>query len=299
MLYYMSCDPNAFKKIDEIEEFSEADKQMLKNILSEELRGGKRRKRNQSKKNKKQNKKTRRHQKGGDRCDNLACLSLLGSILFIGYGIATCAYSGAYTNVLRFAFDGFSTAFNILFGVTAFARFNDPTKSLADRTVAAHAGQWDVLGKWNGIYGYSGRIVGYIKKLKTKGVSCRNIIPDPLFDFLKILCEVKNEKMSEEEAKKKITDLLQPIQDSKDVINIEGNSIIIKNMKPEQVIKINIELLSNLAVPQDQDLFQIPDPIPEPIPEPDEDYNRPTVGLRYRPVSPQSSPQTILGKKDD
>jgi hypothetical protein len=307
----MSCDPNAFNKIDEIEELNETDKQFLKDILQEELRGGKnkRRKRKLSKRNKKQNKKTRRQQKGGDACDNLACASLLGSIIFIGYGIAACAYSGSYVNVVHFALDGFSAAFNIIFGITAFSKYNavanDPTKLLGDRQAAAHAGQWDVLGRLNGIYGYAGRIVGYIKKLKTKGVSCRNIIPDPLFDFLKILCEVKNEKITEEEAKKQIADILQPIQDSRDIINIEGNSIIIKNMNPSQVIKINIELLSSLARPTQSNVNVISQDHDIPIEmsqEPEQvshDYSPPTTGLRHRIVSPNHSPQGSFGKKDD
>jgi hypothetical protein len=286
----MSCDPNSFRKIDEIKEIDGSDKEILKSILADELndaKGGKRRGKKLSKKYKNKNKKTRRKQKGGDMCDNLACISLLASILFIGYGISVCAYSQSYTTVLHFTFDGFQGALNILFGINAFTKYDAASKSgtVMEKQAAAHAGQWDIIGKMNGIYGYAGRITGYIRKLKTKGVSCRTVIPDPLFDFLKILCEVKNNKTSEAEAKIKITNLLQPIQDSENIINIEGNNIIIKNMKPEQVIKINIELLSSVVSPEP--VNKIPDQeILHPVEEPLSEYQVPkSEGLRHRTIS--------------
>lgn len=247
------CNPTALQhNIDEIQEFTPSDKAILKSILRKELtsgvKGGGRRGRKTRSRNPKKKSTMRRKQMGGDGCDVLACVSLLASIIFIGYGITTCVYSATYLEVLHFALDGFMGAFNIIFGITAINNYRaSQEKPANDRTAAAHAGQWDVVGKWNMIHMYSGKVMGYITKLRTKGISCKTVIPDPLYDFLKIMCEVKAETISKEDAKSQIRALLTPIQDTKDIVYIDGNEITIQNMQPDQVIKINIQAFTKNA----------------------------------------------------
>jgi len=244
------CNPRVLQdSIDEIQGFTSSEKAILKGILRKELtsgiKGGGRKTRNRNTKKKST---MRRMQKGGDRCDVLACASLLASIIFIGYGITTCVYSTTYLEVLHFALDGFAGAFNIIFGITAINNYRATQEKPAnDRTAAAHAGQWDVAGRLNIIHTYAGKVMGYITKLKTKGISCKTVIPDPLYDFLKIMCEVKAGTISEEDAKSQISALLTPIQDTKDIVYIEGNEITIQNMQPDQVIKINIQAFTKNA----------------------------------------------------
>jgi hypothetical protein len=237
------------RNIDKIQGFTSSEKAILKGILQKELtsgiKGGGRKTRNRNTKKKST---MRRMQKGGDRCDVLACASLLASIIFIGYGITTCVYSTTYLEVLHFALDGFAGAFNIIFGITAINNYRATQEKPAnDRTAAAHAAQWDVAGRLNIIHTYAGKVMGYITKLKTKGISCKTVIPDPLYDFLKIMCEVKAGTISEEDAKSQISALLTPIQDTKDIVYIEGNEITIQNMQPDQVIKINIQAFTKNA----------------------------------------------------
>jgi hypothetical protein len=244
------CDTRVLQhNIDKIQGFTPSDKAILKGILRKELtsgvKGGGKKTRNRNSKKKST---MRRKQMGGDGCNVLACVSLLASIIFIGYGITTCVYSTTYLEVLHFALDGFMGAFNIIFGITAINNYRaSEGKPAIDRTAAAHAGQWDVVGKWNMIHMYSGKVMGYITKLRTKGISCKTVIPDPLYDFLKIMCEVKAGTIRKEDAKSQISALLTPIQDTKDIVYIDGNEITIQNMQPDQVIKINIQAFTKNA----------------------------------------------------
>ena len=245
-----SCDPNAFKNLAAIPDIDDADKETLKEILLQEMsRGGgkiKKRKSRLSKKRKTKHRKTRRLQKGGlGVCDYVECMTLLASIIFIGYGIARCNYSGSYSSIILYALNGFSGGLSIIFGLNASKKYREAPAE--EKQNVAHAGQFDWIGKLNMIHMYAGKIVGYINKLKNKGINCKTVIPDPLYEFLKILCEVKNGKLEEAEAKLAVKNLLEPIQNSQNIITMEGNSIIIQNMQPNQVVKINVELLQQFV----------------------------------------------------
>ena len=247
-----------FIKIDELPNLDAESKELLKDELTQihkSMKGGSKKRTSKfflKKKHKKtqKNKKIKKLQYGGDKCDILACGSLLASIIFIGYGIYTCTYSVAYINVIHYLFDSFQGALNIIFGITAInsyiASSNRPN---LERQNAAQSGIWDWTGRINMLHMYAGKIVGYIKKLRTKGISCRTVIPDPLFDLLQILCQVQDGKKTESEAKVLIKNILQQIEDTENVVSIDGNSITIQNMAPNQIVKINISLLNKLEEP--------------------------------------------------
>lgn len=245
-----SCDPNAFKKLAAIPDIDDADKETLKEILLQGMShsGGKIKKRKSrlSKKRKTKHRKTRRLQKGGlGVCDYVECITLLASILFIGYNIGRCNYSGSYLSVILYALNGFAGALNSIFGLNASKEYR--AAPAEEKQNAAHAGQFNWVGKLNIIHLYAGKIVGYITKLKTNGINCKTVIPDPLYNLLKIFCEVKNGKLEEADAKLAIKNLLEPIQNSQNIISMEGNSIIIQNMQPNQVVKISVELLQQFV----------------------------------------------------
>jgi len=247
-MYMSTCNENVFGEIRSIKGITPNDKETLMGILQDELNapvGGKRSRKTRVRRGR--NKRSiRRKQTGGVRgpCDNLACVTLLASIIFIGNGIY-CAYSSTYVSVLRFALDGFAGAFNVLFGINALNSYNAAVeRPSADPKSVAQAGIFDMVGKINIIHVYAGKLMGYINKLRNKGVSCSTILPDPLMDFLRIMCEVKNNKINEEDAKQEIRRILEPVQSSEDIITMDGNSITIQNMKPGQIIKIDVRLLT-------------------------------------------------------
>jgi hypothetical protein len=242
-----SCPRNVFSKIDDIDGLDESDKMALKGILQQELGvmsvGGKRRRKTRGKRM--WNKRTIK-QRGGviGPCDRLACVALLSSIIFIMNGIY-CAYSATYVSVLRFALDGFVGAFNVIFGINAVNSYGAAgNRTDAERQAVAHSSQFDVIGKINLIHMYAGKLMGYINKLRNKGVSCSSILPDPMMDFLRIMCEVKNNAVTEDQAKQQIRRILEPLQLSEDIITMNGNSITIQNMSPGQIVKIDVRLLS-------------------------------------------------------
>ena len=131
--------PDAIDKIAHLN-IDEDDKKLLTRILRSEFGV-----QSQSRSRKiggKRPKKTarRRRQTGGLDCDNLSCVAVLATLIFIGYGIGTCVYPVGYVNIVKYIFDSYMGTFNILFGISFINGYNKANGSTPERQDAAQKG---------------------------------------------------------------------------------------------------------------------------------------------------------------
>lgn len=204
--------------------------------------------------------------KGGNGCKTAKYAIIIASIAASLIGVYSCVASNQtsdYSALIIWSTNQFRQSIINLFNI-------------ADNYANVQSGKLNILqatlesfGKLNLLNVGLEKITAYYNRLKTVQ-NIEDVLPKPLSNFLDIFCQLETNKINLEQAKEETKKQLEISKEASEIQQIlpqdevpsskiaemmrkEGNSIIIENINPNQIVKINVNIIDKQVHSDDSD----------------------------------------------
>ena len=198
----MACRPLSvdIQKIHSLP-LSEKDKMMLEDILTKQFVSG------YIKKSRRKRKRGTR--RGGNLCSKLECVTLMSSMIFVGYNIRTCAINKHLIDVIQYVLSTYRGTLSVLLGKNAAAAYKAAqSKPQEEQDAIMFKETMDWAGKLVLLHRLLGILVGYIRAMKANPLQCKTYLPGPVIELLEVFCKVDKGQMPPGAAKEAVAEIL-------------------------------------------------------------------------------------------